>query len=54
MTPPIVIPPRPILYALCAWHTPQAEIDALNLAYPGQVTHTMCTSCAEKFEQEVA
>jgi hypothetical protein len=47
MTPPIVVPPiRP-----CAWCTPRAELDALNVKYQGQISHSICELCAEKLEQ---
>jgi len=52
MTPPIVTPVP--LIPLCAWHTPAAELAAINLKYPGQVTHTICAACAILFEQATA
>lgn len=47
-------PALPILFWPCAWHTPTAVLAALALAYPGQVSHTMCASCAEEFERQCA
>jgi hypothetical protein len=54
MTPPATAPPLPILHRVCAWHTPQAELDALNLAHPGQVSHTICEHCRPLLEQATA
>jgi len=45
---------QPILLRVCAWHTSDADLLALNRQYPGAVSHTMCEACALKFEQEVA
>lgn len=44
----------PILLRVCSWHTSTADLDALNRQYPGAVSHTLCESCALKFEAEVA
>ena len=38
------------LIVVCAWCTPRPELDALNLAHPGQISHTMCPPCTAKFE----
>jgi len=57
MTPALTVVldvPRPNLISVCAWHTPKAELDALNVLYPGRVTHTICASCAILFEQATA
>lgn len=51
MTSHSLPPARPILFTVCAGHTPQAELDAINWKYPGQVTHILCPDCALKFEQ---
>ena len=45
---------KPILFHPCSWHTPQAELDALNRQYPGQVSHTMCDACSLRMMQEIA
>jgi hypothetical protein len=37
--------PLPILHHPCAWCTPRARLDELNRAFPGQVSHSLCTRC---------
>jgi hypothetical protein len=31
---------------VCAWHTPPAELAAINRAYPDRVTHGLCPTCS--------
>jgi hypothetical protein len=50
LTPAPAVP----LIRVCAWHTPQPELDALNRQFPGRVTHGMCAACKTQFEQEIA
>jgi len=38
------------LLVVCAWCTPRPHLEALNLAHPGQVSHTMCPACTARFE----
>ena len=42
--------PLPILFRPCSWCSDRAYLDALNLAYPRQVSHTMCARCLDAFE----
>ena len=42
------------LYFPCAWCMPKAELIALNQQYPGQVSHTICESCAAKLDADCA
>jgi hypothetical protein len=37
------------LTLVCAWCVPRARLVELGRTY--RVSHTMCTACAEKFEQ---
>jgi hypothetical protein len=43
---------QPILFHVCAWHVPPAELDAMNRQYPGQVSHGLCPVCAARLLQE--
>lgn len=45
------IPAAPVvLQSVCAWHTPKPELDRLNRAFPGQISHSMCAACRVLFE----
>lgn len=54
MTPLVTPASRPILFTVCAWHTPKAELDALSKQYPGQISHGLCPACALLMERETA
>jgi hypothetical protein len=52
--PPAAIVATAILFHVCSWHTPQADLDVLNRQHPGQISHGLCEPCRERMEQEVA
>jgi len=43
---------QPIVQA-CSWCTTVAELVALGRRFPGRVSHSLCETCAAKFDQVV-
>jgi hypothetical protein len=46
--------PTTPMIRVCSWCTPRAELERLNRAHRGQVTHLMCPACAARFEADLA
>jgi hypothetical protein len=55
---PVRVIPVALLQTLqtgvCAWCTPKPELDRLNRAHPGQISHGICKRCEAAFEREIA
>jgi len=43
---------HPLVQA-CSWCTTVAELVALGRRFPGRVSHSLCETCAAKFDQVV-
>jgi hypothetical protein len=43
---------QPMVQA-CSWCTTVAELVALGRRFPGRVSHSLCDTCAAKFDQVV-
>ena len=41
------------LVLACSWCTTVAELVALGRRFPGRVSHSLCETCAAKFDQVV-
>jgi len=46
------VDPAPMVQA-CSWCTTVAELVALGRRFPGRVSHSLCETCAAKFDQVV-
>jgi len=44
---------RSPLVQACSWCTTVTELVALGRRFPGRVSHSLCESCAAKFDQVV-
>ena len=52
--PPEIAPAPRILHRVCSWCTPQPELDRLNRTFPGQISHTLCPTCAAQIARDAA
>ena len=48
-----ILPPLPVLYHPCSWHTPPAELVRLSREFPGQVSHSICEACQARANAEL-
>lgn len=53
LNPAIVVEATGLILA-CAWCLSPAQLAALSRAHPKQVSHSLCPTCRETFERDVA